>query len=236
MITNNTRPTPTHRLICWAFATAMSLAAPAWAGEVESEFDELEITLKLINESDDVEAFEMRLEELTESDQPSNDGETFAERDEGFNDFPDTDEMEDRLERFEEEVALREEGGERESDERISDGGDEQPDGISDEIRDEERHFEELAEVEDDADELEELDLKEELDREAFEEEMAEREAEEKMSDGEAIADGEEASDEMVDEEIVDEMGEEEVIEEEVIEEEVVEEPSTGEEGDGPIV
>ena len=90
-------------------AASVALAQPALADDTDAiELDELEVTLEVFDDSEDLEAFELRLVAIDEDDDEARDEER--------------DELAERMERFEEEVAAagedREEREDRIRDER----------------------------------------------------------------------------------------------------------------------
>ena len=150
-------------------AASITLAQPVLAGETDAiELDDLEITLEAFDDSADLEAFELRLVTLRESNDPK-----------------ERDELAERMERFEEEVAAA--GEDRAAPEdhareqrarEAEEAADEQEGRLAREHENE--RLQEIAQF-DSADEMDELDLAaeeearpEEGDMEAYEEEVVE--------------------------------------------------------------
>jgi hypothetical protein len=201
-----------------AFSTVLTFAGTALADEGR-ELEELEVTLEVFEDTEALDAFELRLEEVAE-----------READEEASEFPDHDEMAERMERFEEEVAAAADselmGVERDA--RPSEG----EDAFEAEIERDHQERLEMADA-DSADQLDEFDLAEEEEPEEVEEpageDLAEDMLEDELSD-EELAEEEVAEEEVVDEEIV----EEEPVEEELAQEEIIEETDVPPEEEAP--
>ena len=189
---------------------ASALCLPAWAS---AEEEELDVTMQLVESSDDAEAFEMRLDIVPEplgmsgtEDMEFFRGELEGEDDDGSEDV---DEPEESLER---EIADREGGFERRFEEEQVDEADEA----------DETDTREEAEPVDDVEGEEEHDITEE---EAGDEDVGDEDIADEDIVEEDVVEEEVIEEDVVEEDVVEEdVAEEEVIEEEIIEEDVVEE------------
>ena len=160
-------PWPRRWVSTLAFSTVLTFAGIALADEGR-ELEELEVTLEVFEDSEALDAFELRLEEVAE-----------REANEEASEFPDHEEMAERMDRFEEEVAAAADsalmGVERDARPTEGEGA------FEAEI---EREHQERLEVTDadSADQLDEFDLAEDqepeeiVDEEPVEEELAQEE------------------------------------------------------------
>jgi len=163
------------RMTALSLASILVLSQTARAEE-EAHLEELEITLEIFEDSEQLEAFELH---LIDPEQPS-----------ASEDFPTHDALEERMDRFEEEVAVRERDG------RVEEPGEDPAEKT--EREHEGDRLSEIAEA-DSADEMDELDLAEE--REPEEPEEPEEHEGESEADEQTSAD--QMSDEVIDDDLV---------------------------------